>query len=81
MEGDLRGLQLLTTASMDGLDPRVRDSKGRTILGTLADRISPPDDFRAALEQLLIHLSGEDREDGDSDGNLFVDALEDPPPE
>ena len=49
------------------------------MLGTLADRVRPPDDFRAALEQLLIDLSGEDREDGDSDGNFFVDALEDPP--
>ena len=81
MGGDLRGLQLLTTASMEALDPRVWDSKGRTILGTLTDRVSPPDDFRAALEQLLIHLLGEDREDGDSGGDLFVDALEDPPPE
>lgn len=81
MEGNLRGLQLLTTASMEGLDPRVRDSKGRTILGTFADRVAPPDDFRAALEQLLIHLSGEEREDDDSDGDSFVDALEDHPPE
>ena len=30
MEGDLRVLQLLTTASMEGLDPRVQDSKGRS---------------------------------------------------
>jgi hypothetical protein len=75
---NVRAVELLMNARLEGLDTETRDCKNRTAWEVFMTRFAPPAGFASAFERLINHVrrSSAEVENEVDEKELFVDAVE-----